>query len=150
MISTLDNTIDVRQEFKSLFEYSVDFLFIYDFEGRILDVNEIVIKALGYSREELLAKNIRTITPAKWYEIEDDITFTLLSEEESKIYEKEFIRRDGLPIPVNVRLWILLDEQGDPYRIWAIARDITDIKQMENELKEINRLRTLGILFNLN
>ena len=58
MISTLDNTIDVRQEFKSLFEYSVDFLFIYDFEGRILDVNEIVIKALGYSREEILKMTV--------------------------------------------------------------------------------------------
>ena len=92
--------------------------------------------------EELLSKNNRLITPSKWYEIEDEITFTQLSEEESKIYEKELIRKDGLAIPVNVRFWILQDEQGDPYRIWAIVRDITERKQMEYELKEINRLKS--------
>lgn len=54
MISTLDKIIDIRQEFKSLFEYSLDFVFISDFEGRILDVNEVSLKGLEYSKEELL------------------------------------------------------------------------------------------------
>ena len=129
-------------KYRTLFESSRDGIYSTDIEGNFIEFNSAFLNMLGYSRKELLSKSNRQITPSKWHEIDDDITFTELSEEESKIYEKEFIRKDGLIIPVDVRFWILLDEQNDPYRIWAIVRDITEKKKIEDELKEINRLKT--------
>lgn len=131
-----------ENKYRTLFESSTDGIYSTDMEGKFIEFNEAFLKMLGYSRVELLTKNNRQITPSKWYDIEDEITFTQLSEEESKIYEKELIRKDGSTIPVSVRFWILQDEQSDPYRIWAIVRDITERKQMEYELKEINRLKS--------
>lgn len=131
-----------ENKYRTLFESSTDGIYSTDMEGKFSEFNEAFLKMLGYSREELLTKNNRQITPSKWYDIDDEITFTQLSEEESKIYEKELIRKDGSTIPVSVRFWILQDEQSDPYRIWAIVRDITERKQMEYEFKEINRLKS--------
>ena len=131
-----------ENKYRTLFESSTDGIYSTDMEGKFIEFNEAFLKMLGYSRVELLTKNNRQITPSKWYDIEDEITFTQLSEEESKIYEKELIRKDGSIIPVSVRFWILQDEQSDPYRIWAIVRDITERKQIEYELKEINRLKS--------
>lgn len=131
-----------ESKYRTLFESSTDGIYSTNIEGKFIEFNNAFLNMLGYSEEELLTKNVRQITPSKWYEIEDDITFTQFSEEESIIYEKEFIRKNGQILPVNVRFWILQDEQGDPYRIWAIIRDIAERKKMENELKEINRLKS--------
>jgi PAS domain S-box-containing protein len=131
-----------ENKYRTLFESSTDGIYFMDMEGKFIEFNEAFINMLGYSREELLTKTNRQITPSKWYDIEDDITFTQLSEEESKIYEKELIRKDGSTIPVSVRFWILKDEHDDPSRIWGIVRDITEHKKLEYELKEINRLKS--------
>ncbi|MFX1569998.1 MAG: PAS domain S-box protein [Promethearchaeota archaeon] len=131
-----------ENKYRTLFESSTDGIYSTDMEGKFIEVNEAFLKMLVYSRNELLEKNNRQITPPEWYEKEDEITFTQLSEEESKIYEKELVRKDGSIIPVNVRFWILHDDQGDPYRIWAIVRDITETKRMQQKLKEINQLKS--------
>jgi PAS domain S-box-containing protein len=131
-----------ENKYRTLFESSTDGIYSTDMEGKFIEVNEAFLKMLGYSKNELLTKNNRQITPPKWYELDDEITYTQLSENESKIYEKELIRKDGSIIPVSVRFWILTDEQGDPYRIWAIIRDITAHKNLEEELKKLNRLKS--------
>ena len=96
-----------ENKYRTLFESSTDGIYSTDMEGKFIEVNKAFLKMLGYSKNELLAKNNRQITPPKWHEKEDEITFSQLSDEESKIYEKELIRKDGLIIPISVRFWIL-------------------------------------------
>ncbi len=131
-----------EDKYRTLFESSTDGIYSTDMEGKFIEVNEAFLKMLRYSKNELLAKNNRQITPSNWHEKEDEVTFTQLSEDESKIYEKELIRKDGSIIPISVRFWIIHDDQGDPYRIWAIVRDITETKQMEQKQKELNTIKS--------
>ncbi|MFX1501796.1 MAG: PAS domain S-box protein [Promethearchaeota archaeon] len=134
--------IESENKYRSLFESSTDGIYSTDMEGLFIEVNETFLKMTGYSREELLKLHNREITPPKWYENEDNMLFTHLAEGESKVYEKEFIHKNGNILPVSIRFWILQDEQSDPYRIWGIVRDITESKKMEKKLKEINRLKS--------
>ncbi|MFW9828062.1 MAG: PAS domain S-box protein [Candidatus Thorarchaeota archaeon] len=129
-------------KYRTLFESSTDGIYYTDIEGKFVEFNEAFLKMLGYSKEELLNSSVRKVTPEKWYDLDDEITFTLLSDGENKVYEKEFIKKDGSIIPVAVRLWILHDEQGDPYRVWTIVRDITEPKKFEENLIQINRLKS--------
>lgn len=129
-------------KYRTLFESSTDGIYYTDVEGNFVEFNEAFLKMLGYSKDELLNSSVRKVTPKKWYDIDDEITFTLLSDGENKVYEKEFIKNDGSIVPVAVRLWILHDEQGDPYRVWTIVRDITEPKKFEEELILINRLKS--------
>ncbi len=131
-----------ESKYRTLFESSTDAMYSTDMEGHFIEFNEAFLKMLGYLGEELLTLNVRRITPSKWYKIEDDILFTHLAVGESKIYEKEYVQKDGSILPVSIRFWILNDEQGDPYRIWAIVRDITENKQMEQKLKELNKMKS--------
>ncbi len=39
-----------------LFDNSTDDIFLADFEGNFIEVNQEVVKRLGYSREELMKK----------------------------------------------------------------------------------------------
>ncbi len=131
-----------ENKYRTLFESSTDGIYSANMEGRFIEVNQAFLEMIGYSRKELLELNNRQITPSKWYETEDNNLLAQLSIGESKVYEKEFIHKNGNILPVSIRFWILQDEQGDPYRIWAIIRDITESKKMEFKLKEINRLKS--------
>ncbi|MFX0022614.1 MAG: PAS domain S-box protein [Candidatus Hermodarchaeota archaeon] len=131
-----------ENKYRTLFESSTDGIYSTDMEGRFIEVNRAFLEMIGYSRKEILEMHNRQITPEKWYENEDNNLLTQLSIGESKVYEKEFMHKNGSTLPVSIRFWILQDEQGDPSRIWAIVRDITERKQMENTLKEINRLKS--------
>ncbi len=52
-----------RNEWQRLFNSMQDFLFIIDTKGRILDVNQQVIRCLGYTRDELAGRIITMIHP---------------------------------------------------------------------------------------
>ena len=140
--NALQKIKESENKYRTLFESSTDGIYSTDMEGHFIEVNEAFIKMLGYSREDLLKMHNREVTPKKWYENEDNMLFTHLSVGESKVSEKEYIHKNGNILPVSIRFWILPDEQGDPHRIWAIVRDITETKQMEQKLKEVNRIKS--------
>jgi len=84
-----------ERKYRSLFESSTDGIYSADMEGNFIEFNKAFLKMLGYSKEQLLNLNLRQITPSKWYEIEDNMLFTHLAVGESKIYEKEYVQKNG-------------------------------------------------------
>ncbi|KKM66266.1 hypothetical protein LCGC14_1482920, partial [marine sediment metagenome] len=127
-----------EETYRLLFESSTDGIASADTEGNFIDINKAFLDLLGYSREELLKLNFRDITPQKWHEMEDNLLIKQLSEEkDSGIYEKEYIQKDGTIIPIDIRFWIVKDNQGDPIRMWFIVRDITDRKIVEKEISDL-------------
>ncbi|NVM35411.1 MAG: PAS domain-containing sensor histidine kinase [Candidatus Lokiarchaeota archaeon] len=140
--NALQKIKESENKYRTLFESSTDGIYSTDMEGLFIEVNEAFIKMLGYSRDDLLKMRNHQLTPKKWHEIEDNMLFTHLSAGESKVYEKEYIHKNGNILPVSIRFWILPDNHADPYRIWAIVRDITGIKQIEQKLKEVNRMKS--------
>ena len=127
-----------EETYRLLFESSTDGIASADMEGNFIEINKVFLDLLGYSREELLKLNFRDITPQKWHEMEDNLLIKQLSEEkDSGIYEKEYIQKDGTIIPIDIRSWIVKDNQGDPIRMWFIVRDITDRKIVEKEISDL-------------
>ena len=47
------NKDEIREKFKDLFEYSLDFLYVNDLKGNFIDANDIALLTLGYEREEI-------------------------------------------------------------------------------------------------
>ncbi len=127
-----------EETYRLLFESSTDGIASADMEGNFIEINKVFLDLLGYSREELLKLNFRDITPQKWHEMEDNLIIKQFSEEkDSGIYEKEYIQKDGTIIPIDIRFWIVKDNQGDPIRMWFIVRDITNRKIVEKEISDL-------------
>ncbi|MDP8245935.1 MAG: PAS domain S-box protein [Candidatus Hinthialibacter antarcticus] len=108
-----------------------------DMEGRIIESNPSYQALLGYTAEELSQLNYFDLTPEKWHEFERaTATEQLLSRGYSDVYEKEYRRKDGTIIPVEIRVFLLRSEDGQPEAMWGIIRDISESKQAENKLLE--------------
>jgi PAS domain S-box-containing protein len=55
----------------------------------------------------------------------------------SDIYEKEYIRKDGIVFPVSMRVWAIKDEAGNKTVMWGIIRDITERKRGQDILRRL-------------
>ncbi len=133
--------------FNLLYEGMMDAYCSVDMTGKILQYNEVFRNMLGYEAEELFFKTYLDITPVKWHSMEIKIIEEqVLARGYSEIYEKEYCKKNGTIFPVELRTQLIRDDQGNPYVMWAIVRDITERKLAQGrlarkrlELEELNQ-----------
>jgi PAS domain S-box-containing protein len=107
-----------------------------DMSGRITDWNAAYQEMLGYTAEDLPRLTNEDLTPQRWHAFESDVvTKEVLPNGQSRVYEKEYIRKDGTVIPVELRTFLIRGEDGSPEAMWAIVRDITDRKRALDRLR---------------
>ena len=101
-----------------------------DFEGNFEDINSSFCKMFGYSREELLQTNIRTLLDADHVRTKP-LRFDLLAAGENLFTERKMVHRNGTVVYVEANAKKFLDD-----RVLVIARDITKRKQVEHILQK--------------
>jgi PAS domain S-box-containing protein len=122
-----------------LFDNMLDGIVHVNMDGIIISCNKAYQDMLGYSRDEILKLTYVDITPPKWHDFEKRIIEEqIIPEGHSKIYDKEYIKKDGTIFPVELRTYLVTDEQGLSMGMWAIVRDITDRKRAEVEIRQLN------------
>jgi len=122
----------LEQRYRTIFDYAGDAIFIFDLEGRFLDVNKIACERLGYSREELMNMQVQDIIPR---ELAKKVPQRIkqVQDKGCAILETPHVRRDGMVIPVEVNCRTI-DYDGIP-AILATARDITERKKAQQALR---------------
>lgn len=129
---TTERQIKQDLEFKSmLLDSAFDSIFVHDFDGKMIYVNEAAHKTRGYSKKELLNLPLNKIdTPEAAKLIEPRIK--LLYKKGKISFEAAHTKKNGDVIPVEVHAKII-----DFYNkkvIASVIRDITERKQIETEL----------------
>ncbi|HEY8927994.1 MAG TPA: PAS domain S-box protein [Mucilaginibacter sp.] len=127
-----------EEKYHSLIEQASDTIYILNLDGNFTDVNASMCRMMGYSREELLKLNIGDIVDP------DELAYDPLPKRMDNtnkpvVRERRFKRKDGKIFTVEVNVKRFADD-----RIMVIARDVTDRKKMEAELREAEvKFRTL-------
>lgn len=142
-----DLSVDLENRYRELFEVSRDGFVLVDKTGRIMEFNPAFRDMLGYTNRELLNLTYEDLTPAKWHKIEKKILCEQVDEKGySDLYEKEYIKKDGQIISVELMTYCRYDKEGIPSGYWAIVRDVTEKKFEEERLIETQQLLS-SILF---
>jgi len=120
-------------KFHSLVEQSSEMLFLHDLNGHITEVNRAGENNTGYSREKLYEMNIMDVDPDARDRDDMKKYWKALSVKDSpKTFEARHKRKDGSIYPAEVVVSKIVLE-NEKY-ILAIARDITERKQAEEQL----------------
>jgi PAS domain S-box-containing protein len=129
-----------ERKYRLLYESIRDGFVLMDMNKRIIENNSFFLTMTGYSQNDINnMKSIRRIVPEEWYEKVDGIIETqVMSRGYSEVFEIEYCRKDSTRFPVEVRLFLHKDKEGNANGFWGIVRDITERKKMENEVKEMN------------
>jgi PAS domain S-box-containing protein len=128
---------DTFPDYQLLCESLMDAFASVDMNGRIVSFNELFRAMLGYDREELMTLTYVEITPARWHDYEQAIIeFQVIPRGYSDVYEKEYRRKDGTLVPVELRTCLSRRDDGRAEGMWAVIRDISQHKQLQVMLNE--------------
>ncbi|MDX6551982.1 MAG: hypothetical protein QOH74_470, partial [Gaiellales bacterium] len=127
-----------ERDLESLFDLALDLLTIVGFDGYFKRVNPAFQRVLGYSSEELLSRPYLDFYHPDDLQVSRDLFTNLLLEEGKEIIgsENRVICADG-----SVR-WLEWNTRVVPHDrlMYCVARDVTDRRTAEAELREAHRL----------
>jgi PAS domain S-box-containing protein len=123
-----------EQRFRSLLEAAPDAIIISSEGGHINLVNSQAEILTGYSREELIDRDIRLIVP-EWSL--DSLSHSLATAHSATPPNERRMRpKTAAEFPVEINLKPLQTEEG--LLVISSIRDVTERKQAEREIRELN------------
>jgi PAS domain S-box-containing protein len=127
-------------------------IFIWEFEGRILEANDAFLHMVGYDREDLVAGRIRwtELTPPEWRDRSAQALAEAKMTGRVQPFEKEYFRKDGSRVPVLIGMAIF-EENGNEGVSFVLdlterKRAEAEVRGMQMELAHANRVATMGQL----
>jgi PAS domain S-box-containing protein len=141
----LERTEELSQsekKFRHLFSASKDMVFFSDGSGRLVDMNDSGFAMLGYDREEAneLSLTDLFIDP----EQAGIYNATLGRDGYIKDLNLEFAKKDGTAISVLLSATAIFGEGGEILGSEAIAKDLTKVKTMLEQLAASEKMASVG------
>jgi diguanylate cyclase (GGDEF)-like protein/PAS domain S-box-containing protein len=123
--------------YQSLYDFAPDAYLTVAGDGRISSINQYGAEALGYSKQELMYQDFSTIIYEDDREYFQQL-FSSIFEQKIAILEAELrkVRKDGSIIWERQRSQLIFDNNGEPLELRMICRDITERKQVEEQLRQ--------------
>ena len=110
--------------------------------GRVMMGNEAFQELTGYNEDEL--KEITwnaVLTPPEWRKFETERLVEINQSKKSGVYRKEYIRKDGSRVPIEIVVHPFFDDKGFVSHYFGFITDITESRKAEAELKQRNATR---------
>ncbi|KJC56422.1 hypothetical protein UP10_34745 [Bradyrhizobium sp. LTSPM299] len=110
-------------------------IFVWDFDGRILEANDEFLRIVSYDREDLVSGRIRwaDLTPPDWRDRNNARIDQQKNSGRFEPFEKEFTRKDGSRVPILIGGATF--EEGGSQGV-AFVLDLTERKRVEDALRE--------------
>lgn len=122
-------------------------VFIWNFDGAIVDANEAFLEITGHDRGDLISGRMRwsELTPIEWRETDEQRLTVVRTIGDVEPYVKEFFRKDRSRVPVllGASLFDRVRNEGV-----AFVVDLTDLRRAQDMARESER-RYQGIQMEL-
>ena len=137
---------------RRLVEANIMGIFIWNFDGDIIDANEAFLDMVKYSREHLASGRVRwtELTPDEWRDRDKLAVAEIKTTGIFQPFEKEYFRQDGSRVPVMIGGAVF---EGSGNEGVAFVLDLSKQKRAEEalqkaqaELAHVARVTTLGEL----
>lgn len=127
-------------QMSKVFMDSADPIVIEDFSGKIIDLNDEAVRTYGWTRKELLGGPTEKLIPKESRQqaaerVEHCKQGAMIRNSEGLGHTKS-----GEVFPVLLTLSLLTDEAGEPAAIATLAKNISQLKETEKQLRESHEL----------
>jgi PAS domain S-box-containing protein len=129
------NLAEREAKIRRLVDSNIIGIFVWDFDGRILEANDEFLRMVNYDREDLASGRIRwaDLTPPDWRDRNNARIGRQKSSGRFEPFEKEYTRKDGSR--VSVLIGGATFEKGGSQGV-AFVLDLTERKRAEDALRE--------------
>jgi len=135
VLKDISDRREVEQRYRELFDNIQEGLFFSTPDGRFVEVNDALVRMLGYgSREDLLQADVRAQV---YLSAERHHELARLMQEHSVVrnHEEALRRRDGSIVHVLINAFAVRDSQGRITQYRGLMLDITGLKTYQSELQ---------------
>jgi PAS domain S-box-containing protein len=126
---------EAERRYRELFDNIQEGLFFSTPDGRFVEVNDALVRMLGYnSREELLHADIRTalyVSPQR----HDELAAYMGTHGALRNHEETLRRKDGSPVHVLINSFSVWDPPGRIVQYRGLMLDISGLKTFQSELQ---------------
>ncbi|MEK9141114.1 MAG: PAS domain S-box protein [Nitrospirota bacterium] len=112
-----------------------DLLIVLNPDGTIQSVNHAALTLLGYEEHELLAQHASILFPLHDNPLSEATYHEILSHGSIHQIATTYLAKDGRTFPVFVSAAVMRNEEGRTQGIACVAKDMTDLKQAEEQLR---------------
>jgi len=122
-----------EEKFKNIFNSANDSIHILDLNGQIIEINEIGCDWLGYTKQEMLQKNVTDLDSEQYAgQVLDRMDEVM--QKGFALFESEWVSKGGRIIPVEISAR-RIDFAGRP-SILSVARNVSERRRSEELLIE--------------
>ena len=152
MIREINENIQKKENYKTLFEAAPDGVEVLDARGNIVDCNRTQGILLGYGQEELIGNHTTRFFRDR-SESQFEARLRALKEKGSFECELDLVDQDGGIIPVSRKGSAIYDEEGKFVGYVVYNRDLSgrkreeeEKKRLEAELRRAQKMEAIGTL----
>ncbi|MGN5650775.1 sensor domain-containing protein [Bacillus sp. Brlt_9] len=140
------NIVEREQRFKSLFDQNPDFVFSLDLDFCFTDINDAMLDATGFTRDEITDRPFSTLITPEYF---PRTVMSLIDVKKGvrKTYDSVMIKKHGNPIFVSLSLFPIF-VHNQLVGIHGIAKDISKKKEYEKRIYQLAYTDTLTNLPN--
>jgi PAS domain S-box-containing protein len=137
----IQSVLNEKLKYEELFKHTPVMMTNIDLNGKIIDANLNWITKTGFEREELIGKNVKD-----YFIIEPNSNLALKSfpdllvNDELKNFPVQILKKDGTFLFSVITARPLFDINGKFIRCYLVAHDISDLKSIQEEYKNVEKL----------
>ena len=135
---------ELKERLADIVEHSEDAIISQDLDGLITSWNPAAERIYGYAAEEAKGQSIRLIIPPDREHEEANVVRRVRAGERVPPFDTVRLRKDGSPIDVALTVSPIRDRDRQVVGASKIARDISEQKRIEHELREVQH-RLMGL-----
>src|SRR3990167_6785212 len=139
-----DTLRDTSRTLRTLIEASVLAIVALDRDGRVTLWNSAATRLFGWSAQEVLGRPLPTVPEDRRAEFDQGRVRSHAGED--VVYETQRRRKDGSLVDVLMSSAAIFDPQGGLAGNMAILVDITERKQLEEQLRQAVKMEGIGRL----
>jgi PAS domain S-box-containing protein len=136
----------VSTRLRAIVESSDDAIVSTNLDGVIQSWNDAAARIFGYTGAEMIGNSIAPLLPPDRVPEAAGIAERIRGGGGVKHFETVRLRKNGQPIPVSLTISPVYDEAGRVVGASQIGRDISEQKQIEEQLRQTQKLESLGVL----
>ncbi|MFH0809781.1 MAG: PAS domain S-box protein, partial [Pseudomonadota bacterium] len=124
-----------ESNYRELFENASDAIWVHDLNGRVLAANNAFERLTGHRRDALVGANVSLVLPPCGLTGAGQAAHNMALRGEAALsYEQELVRKDGSTVVAQIGT-SLITRGEDPWAFQHIARDVTEEKRVQDNLK---------------